>query len=101
MNSNQPKTIDEVILNLRSHFHSCGIMRIEPIPEEVKKILKPWIEAEKEISYSQGYENGVRDELECVETSGEHLDVRNKIRNRVSTKFTQDIQRFIQEYDKY
>ena len=46
-------------------------------------ILYSWIEKHTQEAYLEGYKKCVTDEIECVETSGEHLDLQKKLSHQV------------------
>ena len=41
--------------------------------------LKSFIQSVRDEAYFEGYKKGVKDEIVCVETSGEHLDLQKKL----------------------
>jgi len=47
--------------------------------QKATKRLKVFIRQLLEASYMEGYKKGVSDEIECIETSGEHADLRSKL----------------------
>lgn len=52
--------------------------RFDRLPETnmtTKEFIASELERVRRESYDNGYKRGVQDEIECVETSGEHLDL--------------------------
>ena len=49
-------------------------------PEES---IKAFISSERQRAFDEGYKKGVADEVECIETSGEHSESVKKIQQRV------------------
>lgn len=43
-------------------------------------LIKGFIQSEKQKSFNEGYKKGIKDEIECVETSGEHLGLQKLLK---------------------
>jgi len=65
------ETIKEEFLK---KWNSAGNVRRNSEP------IWKWFESKLLTAFDEGYKKGVKDEIECVETSGEHLDLQKKLK---------------------
>jgi len=65
-------------LQIYNASRECSICGASP-EHQAKWVIK-LVRDEKQKSFEEGYKKGVKDEIECVETSGEHLDLQKKLK---------------------
>jgi len=51
--------------------------------DAIEEFIAQTISSERQRAFDEGYKKGVADEVECIETSGEHSEAVKKIRQRV------------------
>ncbi len=76
MSSHKPPTTDTEIERLDKILNEYFDYEVYGTRELVERIKALLAESER-----KGYERGVADEIECVETSGEHLDLQNTLKD--------------------
>lgn len=67
---------------LREEMREIGFGNQARIVGAKRVELYNFIESKISEAYDKGYKEGVKDEIECVEVSGEHLDLQRKIKSK-------------------
>lgn len=76
--TNKPTTLEEILKEFNLLFFvKNGEMQVDTILD-----LEAFIKKVYEAGYDEGYRQGVADEIECVETAGEHVDLRKLLNQK-------------------
>lgn len=82
---NRPTTLEELLEEWATEYYPY--IEIDGFVDFEYKEINNFIKKVYEAGHYEGYRQGIADEIECVETAGEHADLRKLLKqNQHETK---------------